>query len=198
MIKIHGKDYVEVNERLIYFWKGYPEGSIVTEVLKIDDNFVMIKAEVRKSIDQQIPDAVGHAFENKNSSNINKTSYVENCETSAIGRALGVLGYGIENSIASAEEVNQAIEQQSENKDLKPTGDMKAVSMGNAKVNAEELAAIEALLINTEIAGKDTEEKKLLFCEKFKIKDLKDLPKGAYKTACDTIIEAGQPDDIPY
>ena len=48
----------------------------------------------------------------KSSSNINKTSYVENCETSAVGRALAILGIGIDTSIASANEVEDAIAQQ--------------------------------------------------------------------------------------
>jgi Icc-related predicted phosphoesterase len=56
--------------------------------------------------------AQGHAHEVKSSSNINKTSYVENCETSAVGRALAILGIGIDTSIASANEVEDAIAQQ--------------------------------------------------------------------------------------
>jgi len=56
--------------------------------------------------------AVGHAHEVKTASNINKTSYVENCETSAVGRALAMLGIGIDVSIASANEVQDAIAQQ--------------------------------------------------------------------------------------
>ena len=56
--------------------------------------------------------AQGHAHEEKSSSNINKTSYVENCETSAIGRALGILGIGIDTSVATANEVQDAIDKQ--------------------------------------------------------------------------------------
>ena len=56
--------------------------------------------------------ASGHAHETQGSSNINKTSYVENCETSAIGRALAMMGIGIDTSIASANEVNEAIAKQ--------------------------------------------------------------------------------------
>ena len=53
--------------------------------------------------------AQGHAHEVRGSSNINKTSYIENCETSAVGRALAMLGIGIDTSIASANEVEDAI-----------------------------------------------------------------------------------------
>jgi hypothetical protein len=125
MIKIHGKEYIEVNERLIEFWKEHPAGAVITEVLKIEDNFVLIKASVKFNSDFDHWDATGHAFENRDcnrfdttlkASKINLTSYIENCETSAIGRALAVLGYGIETSLASAEEVTQAIEQQKSGK----------------------------------------------------------------------------------
>ena len=113
-VKIHGKDYVEVNERIEEFKKDYPDGKINTEILEVRDDFILMKAYVYKGAVTRfsIPDATGHAFENRDSSKINKTSYIENCETSAIGRALGILGYGITTSIASAEEVTQAIEQQ--------------------------------------------------------------------------------------
>jgi hypothetical protein len=55
---------------------------------------------------------VGHAYEREDSTFINKTSYIENCETSAVGRALGMLGLGIDTSVASAEEVQNAINNQ--------------------------------------------------------------------------------------
>jgi hypothetical protein len=54
----------------------------------------------------------GTAYENEKSSYINKTSYIENCETSAVGRALGMCGFGIDTSIASADEVVNAINNQ--------------------------------------------------------------------------------------
>jgi hypothetical protein len=56
----------------------------------------------------------GTAYEKETSSFINKTSYIENCETSAVGRALGMCGFGIDTSIASAEEVQNAIKNQQE------------------------------------------------------------------------------------
>ena len=59
----------------------------------------------------------GMAYEREGSSNINKTSYIENCETSAIGRALGMAGLGINTAVASSEEVQNAIKQQEELQD---------------------------------------------------------------------------------
>ena len=56
--------------------------------------------------------STGYAQEKENASVVNRTSYIENCETSAVGRALGMCGFGIDASVASAEEVKNAIEQQ--------------------------------------------------------------------------------------
>lgn len=106
---IKGKEYVEVNTRILAFRKAYPEGSIVTDILSDRDGLVIMKASIL--IDGNVV-ATGHAFERESSSYINKTSHIENCETSAVGRALGMLGIGITTSIASAEEVANAINQQ--------------------------------------------------------------------------------------
>jgi hypothetical protein len=108
---IKGKEYVQVNERILYFRSEYPDWSIQTEIVNIDEDQVLVKAYVYDE-DMELR-FTGHAHEEKQSSYINKTSYVENCETSAVGRALGMMGIGIETSIATAEEVKQAINTQS-------------------------------------------------------------------------------------
>ncbi len=108
-IDIKGKKYVMVNERISYFRHNHPQGQIITEMIKNDDGVCIFKADI--IIDHVIM-ATGHAYEKEGSTFINKTSYIENCETSAIGRALGLFGIGIETSIASAEEVQNAIKQQ--------------------------------------------------------------------------------------
>ena len=107
--RIKGREYVEVNQRILAFWEMYPEGRIVTELVSDDGERCCFKAVV--IVDEHIA-STGHAFEVKNASTVNKSSYIENCETSAIGRALGIFGIGITESIASAEEVAAAIEQQ--------------------------------------------------------------------------------------
>ena len=99
--KIKGKEYVEVNQRILAFWEMYPEGRITTELVSDDGERCLFKAYV---IVNGTVVATGHAFESKASSAVNKSSYIENCETSAIGRALGIFGIGITESIASAEE----------------------------------------------------------------------------------------------
>ena len=108
-VNIKGKQYVEVNERIKGFRQMYPNGSIVTELLSNNDGVCVIKAMA--IIDGQIR-ATGHAYEKEGSSYINKTSYLENCETSAIGRCLGCMNIGLDTSVASAEEVANAIKQQ--------------------------------------------------------------------------------------
>ena len=112
-IDVKGKDYVQVNERVKAFRSLYPEGSITTELLSNNGGVCVIKATVGFEDEKGFHVlATGIAYEKEGSSFINKTSYIENCETSAIGRALGFVGLGIETSIASAEEVENAIQNQ--------------------------------------------------------------------------------------
>ena len=109
---IRGKQYVEVNERIKFFRQEeeYKNWTLSTEFTALDSNMCVCKAIVADPSQRII--ASGHAHETQGSSNINKTSYVENCETSAIGRALAMMGIGIDTSIASANEVNEAIAKQ--------------------------------------------------------------------------------------
>jgi len=107
-------DYVEVNQRVIAFRKIYPEGLIRTTMLSNENGICIFKAEVFNQDCQLL--ATGTAYEKEDSTFINKTSYIENCETSAVGRALGFLGIGIDTSIASKEEVINAVVNQEENK----------------------------------------------------------------------------------
>ena len=109
---IRGKQYVEVNERIKFFRQEdrFKNWGIHTEFPIIDDTQCMCRCTITTAEGTIV--AQGHAHEVKSSSNINKTSYVENCETSAVGRALAVLGIGIDTSIASANEVEDAIAQQ--------------------------------------------------------------------------------------
>ncbi len=109
---IKGKNYVEVNERIKYFRESgnYEGWSLTSEVFHLDSDSCVIKASVLNNEGAVV--ANGFAQEDKSSSYINKTSYVENCETSAWGRALANLGIGIDTSIASSNEVSIAIAKQ--------------------------------------------------------------------------------------
>lgn len=111
-ISIKGKDYVQVNERIRAFrtmpeFKGW---RMNTEIIHVDSESVLMKASIINELGEVV--ATGHAQEYKASSYINKTSFIENCETSACGRALGNLGIGVDTSVASAEEVLNAINNQ--------------------------------------------------------------------------------------
>lgn len=106
------KDYIPVNERVEKFWKDHPNGRIVTDILKWENGVILMKAEVYRDITDQVPAAIGHAYEKEDAGYINKTSAVENCETSAVGRALAILGYEIKKALASREEMERALRQQ--------------------------------------------------------------------------------------
>jgi len=109
--KIISKEYAEVNQRVKAFRMVYPNGAIVPEIVFESDGVVTFKVTVYDDSGKII--GVGHAQEREASSYINKTSYIENCETSAVGRALGMCGFGIDTSIASAEEMLNALKNQS-------------------------------------------------------------------------------------
>lgn len=111
---IKGKQYAEVNQRIKVFRMLFPNGQIHTSIESLENGVCVIKATVCDDNGQVLSN--GHAYEKEDANFINQTSYIENCETSAIGRALGMLGIGIDTSIASAEEVENAINQQEMNK----------------------------------------------------------------------------------
>jgi hypothetical protein len=115
---IKGKEYAEVNQRIKAFRMVYPTGTIHTEMLSNENGVCIFKATVGN---EDIMLGTGTAYEKEGSSFINKTSYIENCETSAIGRALGMAGFGIDTSVASFEEVANAIQQQDDEKVIDKT-----------------------------------------------------------------------------
>lgn len=105
-IDVKGKEYADVAQRVKAFRSLYPEGCIMTEILSNEDGVVVMQATCYADNEHVL--STGLAYEKEGSSYINKTSYIENCETSAVGRALGFAGIGIDTSIASAEEVLNA------------------------------------------------------------------------------------------
>ena len=105
---IKGKPYANVAERVKGFWALYENGRIVTEIIEHDGTSVTFRASCYDGDDLI---ATGTAREVKSNAGVNSTSFIENAETSAVGRALGFAGIGDVN-IASAEEVALAISQQ--------------------------------------------------------------------------------------
>lgn len=116
---IKGKEYAEVNQRIKAFRMIYPTGPILTEMISNENGICIFKASVGNEQGDIL--ATGTAYERENSTFINKTSYIENCETSAVGRALGLAGFGIDTSVASAEEVQNAMANQNLTASNKPT-----------------------------------------------------------------------------
>jgi hypothetical protein len=111
-----GKDldnYAEVKDRIRIFYSMYPDGRIVTELLSWEGSVVTFRAKVYKNREDQeanCPVGVGHAYEEEDVGYVNKTSVVENCETSAVGRALANAGISTDKAIASKLEVQIAME----------------------------------------------------------------------------------------
>lgn len=111
-VDIKGKQYVPVNERIKCFRNAeeYKGWSMVTDIITATEDRALIKARILDP--QGNVRAEGLAYEEKTASNINRTSHVENCETSAWGRALGNLGIGIDCHVRSADEMQDAMERQ--------------------------------------------------------------------------------------
>lgn len=106
-----GKPYAEVKERVSAFRKVFPDGTITTELVSNENGIVVFKATVQaegKTL------ATGHANEFVQTSGVNQYNAMENCETSAVGRALGFCGFGIKQSIASADEMAQVKKREDE------------------------------------------------------------------------------------
>ena len=110
IVNIHGKDYKTVAKRVDEFRSEHKtDFAIITSIVDRDENTVVMKAEIIDKDGRTI--ATGYAEEHRTASQINKTSALENCETSAIGRALANFGLG-GGEYASADEVANAISQQ--------------------------------------------------------------------------------------
>lgn len=160
---IKGKEYVQVNERVKAFRKVYPTGYINAEMISNAGGVCTFRASVGYCVYNEDGTVIRHtlatgtAYEKESSSYINKTSYIENCETSAIGRALGFAGFGIDTSIASSEEVVNAIEQQTRAETISP----------------QEAEILEHIL-------KDANVNIAAICRQYKVKRLTDLNTEQY------------------
>lgn len=118
-INIKGKEYVTVAERIQEFHRLYPKGSIQTEILtELDAKDIIVRATIIVHYKNEegrldILRFTGHSQATKGDGMINKTSALENAETSAVGRALGMLGLGLvagnHTAMASADEIDKAM-----------------------------------------------------------------------------------------
>ena len=153
---IKGEDYAEVNQRIKAFRMVHPNGAITTDIINLENGVVTIKATVYDD-DMRVV-GTGTAQEKETSSFINKTSFIENCETSAVGRALGMCGFGIDVSVASYEEVANAIENQN-------------------KSEAVDKTCIEGLKQIAEIKNVPIEK----LCKKYGLKKIEDISQEQYE-----------------
>jgi hypothetical protein len=156
--KIGQNDYVDVSERVLFFWELHPDWSILTSIEKVDleTGVVIIKAWVEDEKGRVRSTGYAHEFQADKKSRVNMTSFVENCETSAIGRCLGTLGIGTEYGIASAFEVKLAKEKEAEMKEAE--GFKAETKPAQKKVKEEKKPANYKSYYNKTLAGDATDE----------------------------------------
>lgn len=127
------KEYAPVHQRIKAFRSIEPNGRILTEIVEKEGDTVVMRAAVYNSDNFLL--ATGFASETKNKGMVNGTSHIENCETSAVGRALANCGIGIDASIASLNEAVNAINQQQEEI-------ASAMERPDAKINKKQISSI--------------------------------------------------------
>lgn len=155
--EIKGKQYAEVAQRIKAFRMICPSGRIETAMVSNENGVCIFRAYIYDEECNLI--GTGTAYEKEESSYINKTSYIENCETSAVGRALGMCGFGIDAEVASAEEAANADMQQ----EILKTEEIAKQKISEVKV--------KSLISRCEADGVNVEK----LCELYKVKDLSEL-----------------------
>lgn len=140
-VDIHGKKYHTVAERVQAFRETAPDLTIETEIVRWEGDDVVVKASIS---DNGKLIATGLAHEVRGSTNINRTSHVENCETSAIGRCLAAFGLGGSTEYASADEVANAITQQNSGASEKEINELLIENTQTILKYAESVLAIKA------------------------------------------------------
>ena len=188
---VKGKQYAEVNQRIKAFRMVYPDGFIRTNMESNENGVCIFKAEVgyilttitdNNTYLDEIILSTGTAYEKENSTFINKTSYIENCETSAVGRALGMAGFGIDTSVASAEEVQNAINNQNKESEakLKLMAKLETLIM-ETETDRDKLYEYFKVTSNTEMTEKQLKEA----VEILKKKHNKELNELVIENACE-------------
>lgn len=136
-IDIRGKSYITVNERLKEFRNNFKDYSLTTEIIELGQDNCTMKATITD--DKGVVRATGFAREVIAKSPINKFAFVENCETSAIGRALGNFGIGIDTAICTADELLMKMAQ--ETKQPKTRAEKSAETRAKNKATKAEVEA---------------------------------------------------------
>lgn len=107
-IEIDGRKYVQVKDRIVFFNEHYPAGKIFTEFLQREGKALFVRAIVTPDVEVPARCFVAHAMETVGDGKVNNFHPLENAETSAVGRALGMMGIGVIDAIASSDEVATA------------------------------------------------------------------------------------------
>jgi len=120
MAKFDLSDYETVEQRLTRFWKAHADGRVLTDLVFHDERRFIVKAEIYFDRDDVTPVASGYAEEIVGASPVNRTSALENGETSAIGRALANCGFASEGKRPSRTEMEK-VERYSKEPRMSPT-----------------------------------------------------------------------------
>ena len=180
-IEVKGKNYTCVAARISAFRELCPVGAISTEILSLADGVVTMKTTITDENGKVL--ATGMAQEKETSSYINKTSYIENCETSAVGRALGMLGIGSDEQMASAEEVANVINNQGKEQDKNKAEQAKKEAQekreAEAKKELEFIDKEKAINVKKTLFACKVEEGKLL--EHYHIPDVEHMTNAQFK-----------------
>ena len=166
-----GKDYIEVNQRIKAFRMLYPAGAIKTELISNIEGMCIFRAEAFDEEGKFL--GSGTAYEKEGSSFINKTSYIENCETSAVGRALAMCGIGIDASIASKEEVENAKLNQS-SKNEQPKEKSNEEKQADAVNEAESKIRVLKYVNENKFSKEDIAK----ICKRYQVGSLSELTKA--------------------
>ena len=112
--------YITVHQRIALFYSKFADGRIITHIVEHDAErgFVIIRAEAYRHPDDAQPSATGHAYEYKDVGYVQKTSYLEVAETSAVGRALAMMGFEVTRGIASREDMQRHEDKQADGRTL--------------------------------------------------------------------------------
>jgi hypothetical protein len=131
------ESYVTVAERIEKFYDLYPDGRIITHIVDHDAErgFILMRAEVYRNLDDALPAATGHAYELKAEGYVQRTSYIEVCETSSVGRALAMAGFEVRRVIASREEMEKS--QRGEENERSDKAPLKVVPLQKTPLHQE-------------------------------------------------------------
>ena len=155
-------DYEPVEERLARFWEENPEGRVFTDLISHTETQYIIKAYLFKVAADATPWATGYAEETVSTRGVNQTSALENCETSALGRALANAGYAPKGKRPSREEMSKVVRKAPE---LTPGQEkLKALLGKKFKEASERKTFIESVIFHDIKGIHELDEEEVALC----------------------------------